>query len=69
MWMKIDDRLHAHRKTRAVTRSHAGAHHDRFGSIRYPRPSLPGYATRERAEQVREAMPDPGNFEIEEVND
>jgi hypothetical protein len=22
MWMKIDDRLHAHRKTRAVTRSH-----------------------------------------------
>lgn len=43
-----------------------GAHNDHFRSIRYPRPSLPGYATRERAEQVREAMPDPSSFEIEE---
>ena len=28
MWMKIDDGLHAHRKTRAVTKSHADKNRD-----------------------------------------
>lgn len=44
----------------------AGAYHDQFKSIRYPAASSPGYPTRERAEQVLAAMPDPDRMEIEE---
>lgn len=46
-----------------------GAHNDAFTSIRYPPESKPGYPTRERAEQVRAAMPEPNRMEIEEVTD
>lgn len=28
MWMKIDDGLHAHRKTRTLTKSHPSKHRD-----------------------------------------
>ena len=38
----------------------------RFGSIRYPTAWHPPYPTRERAETVRQAMPDPSKFEIVE---
>lgn len=44
----------------------AGAYHDAFTSIRYPALSRPGYPTRERAEQVLAAMPEPARMEIEE---
>lgn len=42
------------------------AHHGRFATIRYPAANRPGYPTRERAEQVRAAMPEPDNFEVEQ---
>ena len=41
----------------------------RFASIRYPTAWHPPYPTRERAEVVRQAMPDPSKFEIVEDGD
>lgn len=38
----------------------------RFKTIRYPTLWNPPYATRERAELVRAAMPDPSKFEVVE---
>ena len=38
----------------------------RFASITYPTAWHPPYPTRERAEVVRQAMPDPSKFEIVE---
>jgi hypothetical protein len=46
-----------------------GAHDNRFRTIRYPRESLPGIPTRERAEQALAAMPEPSRMEIEETED
>lgn len=46
-----------------------GAYDDKFRSIRYPSTNRPGYPTRERAETVLAAMPDPARMEIEEVSD
>lgn len=43
-----------------------GAYNDRFHLIRYPAPNRPGYPTRERAEQVRAAMPEPSRMEVVE---
>lgn len=48
----------------------AGAHNDAYKTIRYPALSRPGYPTRERAEQVLAAMPEPSRMEIvSEEND
>lgn len=41
----------------------------RFKAIRYPLDHNPPYATHERAEVVRQAMPDPEKFEIVEDGD
>lgn len=42
----------------------ATAHNGMFPRFRYPSATQPPYPTRERAEQVRAAMPEPENFEI-----
>jgi hypothetical protein len=42
------------------------AYGDKFGSIRYPWLRHPPYPTAERAERVRQSMPDPDKFEIVE---
>jgi hypothetical protein len=39
---------------------------ERFRTVRYPWTSAPPCVTRERAEVLRQAMPDPTKFEIVE---
>jgi hypothetical protein len=52
--------------TRYRLRYTVDAYNGRFRTFTYPRPSLPGYPTREIAEQMRAAMPEPGRLEVVE---
>jgi hypothetical protein len=50
-------------RLRYIPGTHTGDH---FPHIRYPWRTRPPYADRERAELVRQSMPDPEKFEIVE---
>lgn len=53
-------------RLRYIAGTHAG---DQFPTITYPMPYHPGYPTRERAELVLAAMPNPGRMEVFEETD